>query len=292
MKKVLIFGSKGLLGTDLARIGKDLNYDLSAFSRHDLDITHYRILKDAIFSIEPDFVINAAAITNPLRCQEEKNLAMEVNATAVKHMAEICWDLGCTLVHFSTEQVFDGSQSSPYVESHGILKPVNFYGYTKAKAESYIALLQRLVHADHPLQYYLIRSSWLFGSGRNNFVENIFRAVSDTGRAEALYDQSSIPTFSSDLARRTYEIIAWELPFGIYHATNQGSATQFEVAEAVISLGGFQEAQIQPLYRKNITDRRAPLAPSVILGNTKLPLMRHWKDALMEYLTDLKNKAI
>ena len=260
--KTLIFGADGMLGSDLCRVFSDA----IPFTHSDLDITNKEDVIRIIKEIAPDVVINAAAYTNVDECEDERELAFEVNGEAPGYIAEACSCISAKLVHFSTDYVFDGSKKE-YIESD-TPNPINAYGESKLLGEREIAR-----HMD---DYRIIRISWLFGHYGRNFVDTMLKLSGEMDTVKVVNDQFGKPTYTADLARKTRKII--DLEPGIYHVTNEGMCSWYEFASAVIdnvvpcSSDEFPTKAKRPNYS--------------VLTNTKTAPMRHWKEAVLEYLKE------
>ena len=258
--KALIFGADGMLGSDLC-----LEFvDATPFTHSDVDITNREEVMGVIGEMVPEVVINAAAYTNVDGCETERELAFRVNGEAPGYIAEACSRIGATFVHFSTDYVFDGSKTE-YVESDAT-NPINAYGESKLFGEREIVR-----HMD---DYRIIRISWLFGMNGKNFVDTMLRLSGEMDVVNVVNDQFGKPTYTADLARKTQEII--DLEHGIYHVTNDGVCSWFEFASAAID-------NVVPCSSVNFPTRAKRPTYSV-LTNTKTAPMRHWREALEEYL--------
>ena len=204
--KTLIIGSSGMLGSDLCKVFPDA----VKLTHHDLDITDRDQVIESILKIKPDVVINAAAYTNVDGCEDNKELAFQVNGYGPGYIAEACARAGAKLVHFSTDYVFDGSKKE-YVESD-IPDPINVYGDSKLLGEKKII--------ENMDDYRIVRISWLFGIHGKNFVETMLKLSGEMDTVKVVNDQFGKPTYTMDLASKVKEII--ELDPGIYHITNDG----------------------------------------------------------------------
>ncbi len=260
--KTLILGADGMLGSDLCQVFPDA----IPFTHSDLDITNREDVIRFIREITPDVVINAAAYTNVDGCEDERELAFQVNGEAPGYIAEACSYIGATLVHFSTDYVFDGSKKE-YVESDAT-NPINAYGESKLLGE------QEIVR--HMDDYRIIRISWLFGMNGRNFVDTMLRLSGEMDTVKVVNDQFGKPTYTADLARKTQEII--DLEHGIYHVTNDGVCSWYEFASAVID-------NVVPCSSDDFPTRAKRPTYSV-LTNTKTTPMRHWREAVLEYLKE------
>jgi dTDP-4-dehydrorhamnose reductase len=260
--KVIILGAGGMLGSDLC----DVFPDAIRFTHKELDITNKQLVINTIRENNPDLVINAAAYTKVDQAEDEQELAFDVNGYAPGYIAEGCSQIDANLIHYSTDYVFDGT-TKEYVESDKT-NPINTYGKSKLLGEQEIAK-----YTDN---YMIIRTSWLFGKNGKNFVDTMLRLSPQMETVRVVNDQFGKPTYTLDLARKTAEIIDMEP--GIYHITNDGTCSWYEFASAVIS------NTIPCISAEYPTRAKRPQYS--ILANTKTEAMRHWKEALKDYLLE------
>ncbi|MFY9540482.1 MAG: dTDP-4-dehydrorhamnose reductase [Methanosarcina flavescens] len=260
--KTLIIGSSGMLGSDLCKTFPDA----VKLTHHDLDITDREQVIESILKIKPDVVINAAAYTNVDGCEDNKELAFQVNGYGPGYIAEACARAGAKLVHFSTDYVFDGSKKE-YVESD-IPDPINVYGDSKLLGEKKII--------ENMDDYRIVRISWLFGMHGKNFVETMLKLSGEMDTVKVVNDQFGKPTYTMDLASKVKEII--ELDPGIYHITNDGICSWYEFASSIID-------NVIPCTSEEFP-RKAKRPKYSVLVNTKTEPMRHWREALKAYLKE------
>ena len=258
--KTLIFGAGGMLGTDLCKVFPDV----VKLTHDDIDIADKAQVIETIKRIDPDVVVNAAAYTDVDGCEDHQELAFEFNGKAPGYIAQACSDIGATLVHYSTDYVFDGSMKK-YVESD-IPAPINVYGESKFLGERNI-----IENMDN---YRIIRTSWLFGTHSRNFVDTMLRLSGEMDTVRVVDDQFGKPTYTTDLARKTAEIVG--LAPRIYHITNEGVCSWYEFAAAIID-------NVVPCSSEEFV-RKAKRPKYSVLVNTKTAPMRHWWEALAEYL--------
>ena len=263
----MILGAGGMLGSDLCRVFPD-----AVMLKHsDIDITDREDVIGTIEEIGPDVVINAAAYTDVDSCEDNEEHAFEVNGKAPGYIAEGCSQVGARLVHFSTDYVFDGSKEE-YVESDET-NPIGVYGKSKLMGEINI-----IKNVD---DYQIIRTSWLFGMYGKNFVETMLMLSNQMETVKVVNDQFGKPTYTADLASKTREII--RLASGIYHVTNEGVCSWYEFADSIIG-------NVVPCSSEEFI-RKAKRPEYSVLVNTKTAPMRHWKEALAEYL-DIRKQNI
>lgn len=256
----MILGSSGMLGTDLCNVFPDA----LKFTRQELDITDRELVIRTITENKPNVVINAAAYTKVDQAEDEEELACAINGYAPGYIAEGCALAGARLIHYSTDYVFDGSKPA-YIESDPT-NPINAYGRSKLLGEQEIAK-----HTDN---YMIIRTSWLFGKHGKNFVDTMLRLSPQMETVKVVNDQFGKPTYTTDLALKTTEIIDMEP--GIYHITNDGSCSWHEFASAIIP-------NVIPCTSTEYPTK-AQRPKYSVLTNTKTTKLRNWGHSLKEYL--------
>lgn len=256
---VVIFGAFGMLGHALQEI-----FPEALFKGRDLDITDEKKVYAFLLEVKPAIVINAAAYTDVEGCEENKNHAFDVNGRAPGYIADACHELGSLLVHYSTDYVFNGEKKE-YFETDAP-DPINVYGASKLLGE-------QLIRKNHD-RYLIIRTSWLFGAHGKNFVDTMLTLSRQMEQVKVVSDQVGRPTYTKDLAAETRKLIGREP--GIYHITNSGTCSWYEFAQAIIpnavpcSSDEFRRKARRPKY-------------SVLVSNKTRPL-RHWREALADYL--------
>ena len=281
--KILILGAKGMLGFDLKKIFNGAN--VTTWDRDEIDITMREALKKKINLLRPDIIINAAGYTNVDAAEDNQDLANQVNGYALNYLSEICYNLNATLVHYSTDYVFNGQNKSGYFESTEP-SPINAYSRSKALGEKNI--LKSALD-----KYYIIRSAWLFGPSVavpcKNFVNTILDLAQKRSLLKVVNDQYGSPSYALDLAQKTKEILDDNLPFGIYHFTNRGKTTWYLFAKQIVKQG-LKQGLIKKPVAKIIpcTSEEYPLPAErphyTVLINTKLSKGRTWKKALRDYI--------
>lgn len=283
MKSVVITGAKGQLGHALVEALSPY-FVIHAFGSSELDVTQPDQVRSVIFEIQPDIVIHAAAYTAVDEAEKDDRSAMLVNVRGTEHVALACEEIGAACCYISTDYVFDGQATRPYVERDAT-NPINKYGRTKHEGE---LLVQRLC-----TKHFIVRTSWLYGPGGNNFVQTMLRLASEQASPSPLRvvnDQTGSPTYTIDLAHFIRELITTP-HYGIYHASNEGLCTWFEFAQAI-----FEEAKLEQQVLPCTTEefpRPAPRPQYSVLDNKAivdngLTPLRPWREALKEFVTKLR----
>ena len=230
--KVLITGANGQLGRELVRLGQRFEFEVHSFSRQQLDITNKNQIEQIFSRISPSLVINAAAYTQVDRAENESDLAYAVNKDGPAYLARYCDDNHLTLIHISTDYVFDGTKGRPYRESDPIA-PLGIYGQSKAQGETAI----RSILPNH----IIVRTSWLYGVYGNNFVKTILKLATEKTSLRVVADQFGSPTSAADLANAVLTIArkisaSEKIYWGTYHYCCKGITTWHALAEKIIEL--------------------------------------------------------
>ncbi len=279
--KILILGAKGMLGQELVKAFADMG-EIAAWDRSTVDMARADELSGKITAFMPDILINAAAYNNMDKAEtDEAEQAKAMNSNVVGALADMCQILAITLVHFSTDYVFDGIKTDGYVETDQP-NPISVYGETKYLGER----LLRMSGAE----YYLVRTSRLFGrsgasmGAKKSFVDSMLELAKTNTEISLVEDEVASPTYVVDLARAVRRLFDDKRPFGIYHITNSGSCSWYEYGKKVFSLAGVPVATTAVLGSSFPRPAKRPAFS--VLKNTKLPQLRPWEEALQEYLRE------
>lgn len=273
--KILLFGRTGLLGKALFNEALSQGIECVSPTHQECDITKKNDVLQAISSSNPDIVINATGYTRVDDAESHPEDAFLLNSTAVANLVEVLKDKHIPLVHFSTDYVFDGKKAGGYTEND-LPSPLSVYGKSKAAAEETIT--------KNLTNYFIVRTSWLFGPGGKNFVDTML-ALAEKGQAEitVVNDQFGCPTYTPDLAKAVFALIKTP-QYGMYHIVNSGSVSWFNYAVKIFHMLGIP-LNVVPISAESLKrPARRPLT-SVLL-NTKLPQLRSYEEALTEYLMD------
>lgn len=234
MKKVLVTGAGGQLGRCIARIAKDVQeVEIYYRSSSELDIMNREALEELFKRHKFDFCVNCAAYTKVELAEEETSRAFQVNAEGVENLAVVCELSNTTLIHFSTDYVFDGTKNWPYREDD-ITNPLNVYGASKLQGERHIKKIMQ--------RYFIIRTSWLYSDQGTNFFKTILEKASSGADLKVTIAERGTPTNAYDLARFVWHvIIGGSRAYGIYHFSNTGEATWYDFAQEIVRLSGQME---------------------------------------------------
>lgn len=264
--RILVTGATGQVGTALRSVLPGAVF----LTRRDLDLADVVSIAPAIASYRPAAVINAAAYTNVDLAEREEARATLINGEAVGAMAAACADLAIPLVTYSTDYVFGGRASTPYVESDAA-DPVGAYGRSKLVGE-------RLALDRHPGAL-IVRTSWVISATHDNFVSTMLRLAA-RGPVRVVNDQFGKPTIAADLAAATAEALSSGLR-GIVHVANEGATTWHGLASAAVRLAGLDPSLVQPCATDEYPTEAVRPAYSV-LGTERedTPKMPMWPSSL------------
>lgn len=226
---VLVTGASGQLGQALQFLAG--NYPEIAFhfaNSTTANITDKTQLQLLFSQIQPDYCINAAAYTAVDKAESEAQKAHEINVVGARNVAEICQEFHTTLLHVSTDFVFDGQQKTPYKESDNT-SPQGVYGLSKRQGEEAIVAVLK--------EHFIIRTSWLYSRFGNNFMKTMLKFGSERPSMNVVDDQIGTPTHAVDLAKALLAIIqSGKKAYGIYHFSNEGATSWYGFAKTIFEI--------------------------------------------------------
>jgi len=269
--RVLVAGGEGQLGLELAELLPERGHETVVLSRRELDITEAGAVDGAIEEHAPWVVINAAAFTNVDLCETETEAAYAVNALGPRNLARSCERLGASILHVSTNYVFDGGQERPY-EPFDAARPISAYGRTKLAGEEYVMRLTN--------RWSVVRTAGVYGRG-HNFVRTMLRVAAERDVLKVKDDEFVSPTNARDLAEGIIRVMEAE-GYGLYHLTNAGSCSWYEFTREIFRLGNVG-TELVPIPGSEYPLPAARPANGVLsaLGSFEL---RPWPMALADYL--------
>ena len=282
--KWMILGGEGQLGRAISKELAISGVEFISLNRVQLDITNQIEIKKWFEKESPDVVVNSAAWTNVDLAETEEKKALLINALGPKNLAEECAANGIKLVQISTDYVFSGQATSPWNELD-ITAPTTAYGRTKARGE-------QLVLGAYPSGSLIVRTAWLYSPWGKNFVKTVLKiALKESKSIDVVTDQIGQPTSAFDLAKQVHTLVDSGATQGIYHGTNGGQATWFDLAQVLFSMVG-QDPQRVRGVDSFAFPRPAKRPTYSVLGHNHwkssgiLP-MRNWQDALKDALPEL-----
>ena len=284
MGKILVIGAGGQLGQCLQTVATRRGItDIVFPSETDANILNQAGLEALFAQEQPAFVINCAAYTAVDKAEDEVELAKAVNETGAANLAIACAALGATLIHVSTDFVFEGNEVKLLVEDDAA-NPINVYGQTKLDGEkAVIALLK---------EHFILRTSWLYSEYANNFVKTMLKLGADRDELNIIADQVGTPTYAIDLANAIFDIIAADsVAYGVYHYSNEGVTSWFDFAKAIFEISETQ-VKVNPIPGSAYLTKATRPAFSVMdkskIRNTFKMAIPYWRDSLVACIAKLQ----
>ena len=242
--KIFVTGSKGQLGHELLIQGNNLGYEILPVDLPELDITDKTQVKHRLKKFQPSLVVNAAAYTNVDKAETEQNLAFAVNRDGPANLAGACAKFEIPLIHISTDFIFDGKKSSPYLETDQV-SPLSIYGKSKQEGENEVR--SRLK------KHIILRTAWLYGVHGQNFVKTMLRLGREKEVISVVADQFGSPTSAADLANAVLQITyrikySGDINWGTYNYCGLGITTWHVFAEEILNLA----KHYIPIKTKNV----------------------------------------
>ena len=250
-----LIGANGMLAAKVRELSPP-GYAVHGFDLPEFDLTDARLVRTALEVLRPKVIVNCAAYTNVDGCESDSATANRVNGEGPGILAIVARELGATLVHISTDYVFSGDARRPYREDD-TPAPRSAYGRSKLAGEAAVA-------ASGLEQYFIIRTSWLYGPGGKNFVETMVRLAREREELRVVADQVGAPTYTADLAAALFHLLALEgqggdVPYGIYHFADQGECSWHAFAEAIIAQARARGERLKVQRVTPITTAEYPL---------------------------------
>tara|TARA_B100000886_G_scaffold45999_1_gene28249 strand:- start:2356 stop:3228 length:873 start_codon:yes stop_codon:yes gene_type:complete len=285
-KKIFIFGSSGQLGKEFIN-SKDFqkNFNMVSFNKDDCDITDFDAAKKLLCEGKPDFLINCAAYTNVDNAEYEQEKANLVNNLALSNISKLCHEMNITLIHFSTDYVFDGISKRTIKESDA-KNPLNFYGITKHLGEEEVL--------KNCKKFFIFRVSWIYGKYGNNFPTKIIKFINDNADITVIDDQIGAPISTSAIVTIIFKIISERKltdNYGIYNISPNNFCSRHDMAEKIKKNFKNYSKEIYRIKSKDLnTDIVRPqysCLDNAYLKKTFKIELKNWDDYLVSFLEDL-----
>ncbi len=282
-KKALVLGgATGLLGQAIVKALREneKEWEVHCLGRENGDLFTPPFLQVQIEDIQPDIIFNTIAYTQVDLAEDEKQQAYKVNRDFPKMIGEIIQDMNVKLVHYSTDFVFDGTKHTPYTEED-VPNPISVYGSSKLAGEEALKELKLK-------QCLIIRTSWLFGPGRKNFISTIIEKAQNNIPLNVIHDQLGSPTYTAGLAHNTLALLEKNAT-GVFHLSNSGLASWFEFANEAVHIAGYH-TDVTPIMSSEYPQKAKRPAYSVLSNEKFCSLVgvspRTWSHSLRNYLFD------
>ncbi|MDD5021521.1 MAG: NAD(P)-dependent oxidoreductase [Endomicrobiaceae bacterium] len=279
--KIFVSGASGQLGKSFVHELNKRNIEFIAPPQEDFDITNYYKINKFITPFRPDIIINCASYNNVEEAEKNTTRAIDVNYKGVRNLVKISQLYNIKLVHFSTDYVFDGRKNSSYVETD-IPNPLNLYGKSKLAGENEVMIY------DNSLVF---RLGWVIGYGKNNFLYKFTKWIQDEFVVKVSNDEISVPTFTFDIVK--YVLMALDKKLtGLYHLTNSGKASRYELADKYAKLMGFANEIVPAPMATFKTIVKRPLV--IVMSNQKISEVLgvnipRWEESLKIYCNAIRS---
>ncbi|MDB5121041.1 MAG: dTDP-4-dehydrorhamnose reductase [Sphingobacteriales bacterium] len=287
MNKSIVFGASGQLGHCIKIVSEEMGIvDILFPNEKVANILETKLLEELFEKERPAFVINCAAYTAVDKAEDEIELARKINKDGAANLAELCNTYNATLIHVSTDFVFEGNQASPLNETD-IVEPINIYGLTKLEGEKSIT--------DTLDRYFILRTSWLYSEYGNNFVKTMLKLGQERPLLNIISDQIGTPTYAIDLASCILNIInSNSTSYGLYHYSNEGATSWYDFAKAIFNISNMP-VKILPITSKEyVTKAKRPSFS--VMDKSKIKQMMnfeipYWRDSLEKCLSNIRSTA-
>lgn len=285
---VLVTGANGQLGNEMRLMAQNSSYHYIFTDVEELDITDFNAILQTVKEKEIQIIVNCAAYTNVDKAENDFDIANALNNIAVGRLANVAKAQNATLIHISTDYVFNGNNHIPYTEDD-ITDPIGVYGKTKLAGEETIKKVE--------CNYIILRTAWLYSKWGNNFVKTMQKLTLEKDSLSVIFDQIGSPTYAKDLAHAISLIIERNMlnQQGIYHYSNEGVCSWFDFAKEICELSG-HNCNITPIHSQEYPSKVTRPHYSV-LDKTKfketfgIPVP-YWKDSLKKCINELKEMQL
>lgn len=290
MLDILVTGANGQLGSCLRRLGAVSPHNYVFTDAAELDITDTAAVDAAVRETGAQVIVNCAAYTNVERAEEDEAAADLLNHRAVRNLAAAARAADATLIHISTDYVFDGTGHLPYAEE-APAAPLGAYGRTKAAGERAVL--------ESGCKYLIFRTAWLYSEYGNNFLRTMLRLTAEREHLDVVADQIGTPTYAGDLALALFSVIEGEMykgREGIYHFTDEGVSSWYDFAVEIAAAAGREGCEINPC-RTSEYPSKAPRPAYSVLDKTKVKRtfgigIPHWRESMLYCLERMKNNGM
>jgi len=286
MSKIVVIGAGGQLGQCLKTVAERRAISEIVFpAEQEANILNQELLNSLLEKEKPQFVINCAAYTAVDKAEDEVDLSKAVNKTGAANLAQACKANGVTLIHVSTDFVFEGNEVK-LLKEDDTANPINVYGVTKLDGEKAVTRILG--------EHFILRTSWLYSEYANNFVKTMLKLGAEREELGVIADQVGTPTYAIDLANTIFDIIQSEnKSYGIYHYSNEGVTSWFDFAKAIFDISN-TTVKVNPIPGSAYPTKAKRPAFSVMdkskiksTFNIQIP---YWRDSLVECIKQLSNK--
>ena len=282
---ILVTGANGQLGREMQRLSAVSPNNYTFTDVAELDVTDAGAVRQAVAQTRAEVIVNCAAYTNVERAEEDEEAADRLNRGAAENLARAAEANGATLIHVSTDYVFDGTAHLPYTED-APTAPLGVYGRTKLAGERAVA--------ESGCKYLTFRTAWLYSEYGNNSLKTMLRLTAEKERLNVVFDQAGTPTYAGDLAMTIFSIVEggyFAGNEGLYHFSNEGVASWYDFAAEIAAAAGHDKCRIRPCRTAEFPTKAARPAYSV-LDKSKIKEtfgleIPHWRESMLYCLKNM-----
>lgn len=286
MKNILVTGANGQLGNEmrlLANDNREYNYYFTDIA--ELDICNEAAVLSFVQDNKIDIIVNCAAYTAVDKAEDNEELCNRLNNIAVGYLAKAVQTNNGSIIHVSTDYVFDGTNHIPYKETDSTC-PNSVYGVTKLAGEE--AVLRECNNA------MIIRTAWLYSPFGNNFVKTMIKLGTERDSLGVIFDQIGTPTYARDLAVAIFAAINKGIVPGRYHFSNEGVCSWYDFTKSIHRIAGINNCKVKPLHTEDYPSK-APRPNYSVLDKTKIKEtynieIPHWEESLVDCINELIKK--
>lgn len=274
--RIIVTGAGGNLGHTLVDLLNPI-HDVIGLDHGDLEITNRVQVLERIKHLEPELVINTAALTNVDYCAENPDHALQINGYSVKNLVLGCQAVNAELLQISTNEVFDGTNTKSYLE-YDATNPINPYGYSKLVAERIVS--------DLLPKHYIVRTSWLFAHGGRNFIQAVLNRAESGQSLRVVVNEVASPTYTTDLAEAIAQLIDTQ-SYGTYHLVNEGRASRWVFARYILDIVGYENVSVERISSYEYQRASTPPEYGVLRNFAAAQLgiqLRNWREAVEAFL--------
>jgi dTDP-4-dehydrorhamnose reductase len=281
--KIAVIGANGQLGCDVVRSFTDEGHDVCPLTHSDIEVADLGSVSRALRKLEPQVIVNSAAMHHVEKCEQEPETAYVLNGLGPRNLARAARELDSVLVHISTDYVFDGSTETPYVEGDAP-RPLNVYGITKLAGEHFVRCTTE--------KHFVVRTSGLCGKhpcrgkGGLNFIELMLKLARERDEIRVVADEILSPTTTEELARQVVALSETK-DYGLYHATAEGSCSWYEFAREIFALTNTRvnlKVALPNEFPAKVARPKYSVLENHALKVKGLNIFKPWQDGLRQYL--------
>jgi dTDP-4-dehydrorhamnose reductase len=283
--KIIVTGANGNVGRLLVQMLITRGHEPIGVDIDNLDITDHAAVRRFVEQESPALIIHAAAMTHVDRCAEQPDEALRINAGGTKNIALACQRIGAALCYISTNEVFDGTATAPYLE-YDKTGPINPYGYSKWVGEN-------IVREVLP-QHYIVRTSWLFAHTGQNFLQKIVALAKAGKPLSVVTDETASPTYTDDFVAAVADLTQTQ-QYGTFHLVNEGAVSRFEFARAILDFHGLPDYPITPITSADFKRASRPPAYAPLKNFFAAQIgiqLRAWDKAVAAFAEIDQKKAV